>query len=127
MPADLRNKWLDEFMLWETLKGVQFNRAIMPPDAINTKMRIIGASDAANPAMVVGSLGGFKKLDGSWSCQLMLGRALLTAEDSTIPKSEFSALVGGSNMMWLVRNALKDWVDQYILISDSNIALCWLL
>ena len=55
----------------------------------------------------------------------MLGRGLLTAEDSTIPKNELTALTGGSNMAWLLRNALKEWVDHFILISDSVIALCW--
>ena len=97
----------------------------MPADAINSKMRIITATDAANPAMVIGSWGGFLRSNGTWSCQLVLGRALLTPEDSTIPKNELSALTGGSNMTWLVRNSLKEWVDQYILISDSVIALCW--
>ena len=65
------------------------------------------------------------KSDGTWSCQLILGRALLTAEDSTIPKNELTALTAGSNLTWLVRKALKEWEDQFILISDSIIALCW--
>ena len=125
MPSDLRNRWLKEFLLWEQLRGIQFGRAIMPEDATDSKMRVIVAADSANPAMVIGSWGGFKKTDGTWSCQLMLGRALLTAEDSTIPKNELAALTGGSNMAWLVRNALKEWVDNFILIGDSVIALCW--
>ena len=108
LPPDLRNKWLEEFVLWERLRGIQFSRAIMPSDAINTKMRMITAGDSANPAMVVGSWGGFKRSDGSWSCQLMLGRALLTKEDSTIPKSELTSLTAASNMSWLIRNSLKD-------------------
>ena len=45
MPPDLRNKWLEEFLLWEKLRGVQFSRAIMPQDALNTKMRMITAGD----------------------------------------------------------------------------------
>ena len=125
MSADLRSKWLKEFLLWEKLRGLQFDRAIMPHDAVDSKMRVIVAADAAQPAMVIGSWGGFRKLDGSWSCQLILGRALLTAEDSTIPKSELTALTAGSNMSWLVKNSLKECVDEVILISDSVIALCW--
>jgi hypothetical protein len=81
MPSDLWSKWLKEFILWEQLRGIQFSRAIMPHDAIDTK-RVIVAADSANPAMMIGSWGGFRKTDESWSCQLMLGRALLTAEDS---------------------------------------------
>ena len=125
MPQDLRDKWLIQFMLWEKLRGLQFNRAIMPHDAADSKMRIIVASDAAEPAMVIGAWGGFRRLNGTWSCQLILGRALLTPEDSTIPKSELTALTAGGNMSWLVRNSLKDWIHEFILVSDSVIALCW--
>ena len=125
MTDDLEKQWLKEFLLWEKLRGIQFNRAIMPDDAIDTKMRLIIAADSANPAMVAGSWAGFRKADGTWSCQLLLGRALLTAEDATIPKSELTALTCGSNMGWLIRNTLKDWVDSYILIGDSIITLCW--
>ena len=125
MTEDLRKQWLKEFLLWEKLRGMQFNRAMMPEEAINTKMRVIIAADAANPAMVAGAWAGFRKTDGTWSCQLLLGRALLTAEDATIPKSELTALTCGSNLGWLIRNTLKDWVDSYILIGDSIITLCW--
>ena len=34
-------------------------------------------------------------------------------------------MTGGSNLGWLVRLALADWVEQTILFSDSLIALCW--
>ena len=122
----LRNKWLDQFMLWEQLRGIQFNRAIMPMDAVDCKMRLIVGGDAAKPAMIMGGWGGFKKADGSWSCQLMLGRALLTREDDTIPKSELTAYACGSNLAWLIRNSLKDWIDSYIVVGDSVIALCWI-
>jgi hypothetical protein len=52
--SDLRNKWLTQFLLWEKLRGVQFSRAMMPIDAIDSKMRLIVAADAAKP-MIVGS------------------------------------------------------------------------
>ena len=81
MPSDLRNKWLKQFLLWEQLRGIQFDRAMMPEDAIDSKMRLIVAADSANPAMVIGSWAGFRRSGGTWSCQLILGRALLTAED----------------------------------------------
>ena len=68
----------------------------MPDDAVDSKIRVIVAVDAANPAMIVGGWAGFRKADSTFSCQLMLGRALLTAEDATIPKSELSALTSGT-------------------------------
>ena len=63
--------------------------------------------------------------DGSWSNQLILGRAVLARNDS-IPKSELEALCGGSNMAWVIRIALQEWTETSIIFSDSVIALCWL-
>ena len=97
MMDPLRNKWLEQFMLWEQLRGIQFHRAIMPTDAVDSKMRLTVCGDAAKPAMSVGGWGGFKKVNGTWSCQLMLGRAMLTREDDTIPKSELTVFTCGSN------------------------------
>ena len=31
----------------------------------------------------------------------------------------------GSNLGWIVRQALEDWISSYILIGDSMISLCW--
>ena len=66
-------------------------------------------------------------MDGSWACQLLLGRGLLAPVDSTIPKNELESLTGGSNLSWIVSKALSDWVDSSILVVDSLIALCWVI
>ena len=126
MPPELRSRWIKEFLLWEQLRGLQFNRAMMPIDAIDTKLRIIGAVDAAKAAMVIGAWAGFRRKNGKYSCQLMIGRALLTSEDATIPKSELTSFTCGSNLLWLIRKTLHDWVDSYILVGDSLITLCWI-
>ena len=125
MPPDLRDKWVAQFLLWEKLRGLHFERAVMPPDAKDNKMRLIVNVDASNKMLVQGCWAGFKKKDGSWSCQHILSRILLAGKNSTIPKSELQALTNGSNMCWLVRKMLADWVDHYIICGDSVIALCW--
>ena len=73
----------------------------------------------------MGTLGGFKLNGGGFSSQFLIGRGLLPSEDSTIPKRELEALTAGSNLTWMVRSALSNWVDEYIVCSDSTIALCW--
>ena len=55
----------------------------------------------------------------------MVGRSLLTAEVSTTPKDELNSLTCGSNMCYLVREALGDWVKSYGICCDSTIALNW--
>ena len=125
VPSDLRQKWVQNFLLFEQLRGMKFTRAIMPADAVVSKLRILTGFDAAKKGLMMGSWGGFKLVDGFWSNQLILGRAVLARNDS-IPKSELEAMCGGSNMAWVLRLSLQEWVDFSILFSDSTIALCWL-
>ena len=107
------------------LRGLRFSRPVMPADAVDSRMRLLAGADAADPVIMVGTWGGFRRRNGSWSCQLILGRNVLADENSTIPKKELNALCGASNMCWIVRNALADWVDSDIVFGDSKIALCW--
>ena len=125
MPPELRAKWVQNFLLIEKCRGLKYTRAIMPLDAVDTNMRLLTGVDAAKEGLMMGSWGGFKTKDGSWSNQLVLGRSLLARSES-IPKDELEALCGGSNMAWVVRMALKEWVNTSILFGDSRIALCWL-
>ena len=71
--------------------------------------------DAALQALIIGCWGCFKLEDGSWSCKLIIGRRLLAASESTIPKNELEAFCAGSNLSWIVKNDLVSWVDSSIL------------
>ena len=124
MPLDLRQKWVQNFWMIEQLRGLKFNRAVMPLDAVDTKMRVLTGVDAAKEVLLMGSWAGFKLKNGGWSNQHILGRCLL-AKNESIPKSELDALCGGSNMAWVIRLALQDWIDSEALFGDSRIALCW--
>ena len=122
---ELRAKWVKNFLRMEKLKGIKFNRARMPPNAVSEKMDLITAVDAASCAKIVGSWGRFRLDNGKFSCQQILGRSLLADEDETIPKKELEALMMGSNLAWIVRQALEGWITSHIVVGDSSIALCW--
>ena len=125
MPEELRSKWLKQFHRWEQLKSLQFSRAIMPEDAIDCKLRIIAKADSTLKLHVMGTWGGFKRKNGQWSCQHILSRNLLAEKNTTIPKGELQSLSNASNLCWMVRKLLSEWAEDYILCSDSVIALCW--
>ena len=125
MPGSLRSRWVETFWRFEMLKGLKFSRPVMPVDARDTKMRLLTGADAADQVLVIGAWGGFQRRDNSWSCQHILGRNVLADETSTIPKKELDALCGASNMSWIVRSALGEWVDSDTVFGDSRIALCW--
>ena len=90
--ADLRSKWVKNLWILEKIKGMQYVRAKMPEDAVDEKMRMLVLVDAAKMLIVVGVWVGFKLKSGGWSCSYLIGRALLTAEDSTTPKDELNSL-----------------------------------
>ena len=125
VPENLRSKWVQNFWRLETLKGIKFNRARMPEGAASAEMDLIVAVDAAEHVKIVGVWGRFRLNSGEFSCQQIIGRSLLAEEDSSIPKNEFNALTMGSNLCWIVRQALDKWVSSYIVIGDSTISLCW--
>ena len=118
MPEELRSKWIQQFQRWEQLRGLQFNRAVMPEDAVDTKLRLLVLCDFALKILNVGAWGGFKTTSGKWSCQHILSRPLLGEKNTTIPKGELQSLTNASNMCWIVRKLLADWVEDYIICSD---------
>ena len=111
MPEELRSKWIRQFQLWEQLRGLKFTRSVMPDDAVDSKMRLIVKGDFALKMLVVGGWGGFRKQSGGWSCQHILSRTLLAEKNTTIPKGELQSLTNASNMCWLLRKLLTDWVE----------------
>ena len=68
---------MKQFLLWEQLRGIQYNRAVMPEDAIHSKLRLIVGADAAEPVLKIDNWAGFEKVNGTWSCQLLLACFLL--------------------------------------------------
>ena len=128
VPPPLRMKWVKNFHFLEQLRGLKFARARMPEEAISTEMDLIIAGDTAKSYVkIVAVWGRFKLPNNRYSYQLIIGRSLLGDEDSSIPKEELESLAMCSNLGWIVRNMLEKWISSYIVISDSTIALSWVM
>ena len=102
VPEELRSKCLNHFWRFETLKGMKFERARMPANAVSTDMEMIFAADAAEWIKIVGAWVRFRLDNGKFSCQLLIGRSLLADENGTIPKNELDSLTMGSNLSWIL-------------------------
>ena len=128
LTKETRLLWVTNFWRLHNLRGLQFTRARIPSDAADTKLQLIVAVDAAKELKISGVWARFLRTDGSYSSQLVIGRSLLCREESSIPREELEAISMGSNLLWVVRKALQNWMDEedYIILSDSVIALCWL-
>ena len=125
IPENLRNKWLDAFLTLEKLRGIGFERPVMPVDAVDNNLRLHALSDAGKPVIMLGVWGGFLLPNGNYSCRLIIGRSLLSA-DITIPKLELEGANGVANLGWFVRMCFKDWPLSLMQGCDSTIALCWI-
>ena len=57
MAMDLRQKWVQNFLLFEQLRGMKFTRAVMPADATDSKLRLLIGVDAAKQGLMMGCWG----------------------------------------------------------------------
>ena len=89
---DVRQTWVQNLWKLYNMQGMKFSRAIIPSDAVNTKLELFVCVDAAE-VKVAGIWGRFLRRNGTHSCQHIIGRALLAASESTIPKQELESLV----------------------------------
>ena len=69
----------------------------------------------------------FRRKNDKWPCAFSITRCLLVSADMTIPRAWMEALVTGSNMLWLVRQIISQWVESFILARYAQIPLFWVL
>ena len=121
---ELRSKIVSDLWRLFKLQGLKFRRAVIPEDAVSSKVHLIACVDAANKLKIVGVWARFLRRCGQYSSQLLIGRSLLS-RGGTIPKEELEALTIGSNLLAVCRKALEGWIEDYSLFGDSVIAICW--
>ena len=124
VPTELRSKIVSDLWRLFKLQGLKFRRAVIPEDAVSTKVHLTACVDAANKLKIVGVWARFLRKCGKYSSQLLIGRSLLS-RGGTIPKEELEALTIGSNLLAVCRKALEGWLEDYSLFGDSVIAICW--
>ena len=81
----LRIEAVQNFIMLEKLRSVHYYRPRIPADAVSEVARIILLVDAAEEVLMVTVYIGFKKKDGSWSCEHLIGRSSLCK--MTIPRN----------------------------------------
>ena len=91
-------------------------------NAVSCDMETIAARNAVEFVKIVGVWAHFRLKSGKFSCQLLIDRSLLAAEDATIPISELDVSMMTSNLRWIVQLALEKWVTSYLVI--GHISMC---
>jgi hypothetical protein len=95
VPEELLDKWVGNMEQIQALRGVTFQRTVIPDDGVNTEIELLVHTDASQNLGVVAIFGLVLRKNGLYSCQLLTGRSkLLTG--MTIPKAELKAAVAGA-------------------------------
>ena len=120
-----RSLWVQNFKMIEDVRYYLYNRCSRPNDALRKTCRLMILVDAAEWGMMATIYVGWERQSGSYSCSHLLGKGLLGPEPLTLPQKELHILSVGADMKELCYSALEDWVEEVIICSDSEIALCW--
>ncbi len=116
------DKWVGNMEQIQALRGVNFQRTVIPDDAVNTQIELLVHTDASQNLGVVAIFGRVLRKNGLYSCQQLTGRSkLLTG--MTIPKAELKAAVAGATTAAMVRQNLGDRYGGATFCTDSTICL----
>ena len=88
------------------LSHLKWRRAIVPSNAKNLNIFTIDAGDATPNIACVSIYARFELKDGSFSCQLVLGRTKILPEGTTTPRGELTAVLMNATTGHVVGKAL---------------------
>ena len=123
LPAEIRDQWVANFDMMNSLSGLSWNRAVVSPNAKNLQIELIGAGDASEKIACAACYVRFECTDGSYSCQLIFGKSKLVDKNLTVPRAEIFAGKLNVHTVEIVKRALKERIVRTIYVLDSEIAL----
>ena len=125
IPSELKSIWAANFDLVDEIGRLEFQRAVVPSDAVNLEIETIDTADAGEHLVCSAIYARFLRRDGSYSCQLIFARSKVV-HDITIPRAELVAAVLNASTGHVVRTSLKEYHKHSWHISDSQVVLHWL-
>ena len=127
IPDELRPLWESNFEMIKELKDLRFNRAIIPIDAVSLDVQTLDFGDASKRMICVCIYVRFKRRDGTYSCQLVLGRSKVVPKGMTLPRAELFASLTSTYTGEIVRRSFKNLnIHQKFKFTDNQISLFWI-
>ena len=121
----LSEMWKHNFRLMVKAREVTVGRSVVPANAIDPNaMEIIATCDASARMCATAIYTRFKLKDGSNSCTLLTAKS--RSVEQTVPRNELSGMVLAAETMHTLLKTCKDRITNYIICSDSTIAISWL-
>ena len=126
IPEDLRKIWSGNFEMIEEINSIQFNRAVIPHDAVDTNVETIDSADASQKMICVTIHARFERKSGSHSCQLVFSRTKIVPQDMSQPRAELLAAELNAATGHVVKIAFGERHKKCLKLSDSQVAIHWL-
>ena len=99
-------------------------RICIPADKDSTSgIRLICVTDAAINAGGAAVYAGRRLTNSTWSCALVASKSKLIK--ATVPRNDISAIMLGTELVYLVAKSIGPKVEDIIFATDSTIALSW--
>ena len=104
--------------------NLSVSRICIPADKDSSSgIRLICVTDAAINAGGAAVYAGRKLKYTTWSCALVASKSKLMK--ATVPRNELSAIMLGTELVYLVAKSIGPKVEDIIFATDSTIALSW--
>ena len=122
-PED-QDSWKQQLYRLVDFPKLSVPRICIPADKDSVSgIRLICVTDAAITAGGAAIYAGRKLKDSTWSCALMALKSKLLK--ATVPRNELSAIMLGTELIYLVAKSMGSKVEDKIFATDSTIALSW--
>ena len=105
IPENLRRIWSSNYEMIKEIKQFRYKRAIIPLDAKNLDIVSIDTGDSSSSLICSAIYARFEKKDGSFSCQLVLGRSKVLPEGITTPSGELMAAAMNAATCHIIKKA----------------------
>ena len=126
VPSDLKSLWIQHFKTLQGLAEIQYNRSVVPEDAVSLDIDTIELGDASDSLICAAVYARFLRKNGSYSCQLVFSRSKLVPPGMSIPRAELLAAHLNATIGHIVHLAFKDLHKDRIKLTDSQVSLFWI-
>ena len=125
IPETYLETWVENLEEMQKLRGISYDRSIVPPNAESNEVELIVSCDASKDIAIATVHAKTKLKNGSYECRLVSAKSRLVKE-LTIPKAELRGCVLAVHLAHAVKHSLGDQLKSTIYVTDSAICLFWL-
>ena len=95
-------------------------------DAVSTDIETLEFGDSSNSLICAAIYARVKRVNGSYSCQLVFSRSKVLPEGTSMPRGGLSVAHLYAMTGFVVRRSFGDYHKGYHQFTDSQVALYWI-